>query len=236
MECSHGIDIDPLSSVNPLMMNESAAVGWPIFIAFATGRPICMQLACWWHRSALDAAAAAHARRQSEREGADSTLHYSKGWSRMLAGESANPALSGWWGFCSGAQHSIWALLWHVKCKPVEGSEAAATPLSCARGRFQEFILVCCGDTFTWDNICQPDALLQILVVAWIVWIQVSKHHSGVWLILKLTSDLFQTTDGSRVKAVQYTSNEHWVKWVIESKGVGLASITPGPPSRMEKL
>lgn len=46
MECSHGVDIDPLSSVNPLMMNESVAVGWPIFIAFATGRPICMQLAC----------------------------------------------------------------------------------------------------------------------------------------------------------------------------------------------
>ena len=40
------------------MMNDSVTVWWPIFVPFATWRPICMQLACWWHRTALGVVAA----------------------------------------------------------------------------------------------------------------------------------------------------------------------------------
>lgn len=80
-------------------------------------------------------------------------------FNRMIAdagrGVGVSPALSGWWGFCSCAQHSISALLWHVKCEHVQGSEAATTPLCSARGNFQEFVLIYRGDTFAWDNICQ---------------------------------------------------------------------------------
>lgn len=95
---------------------------------------ICMQLACWWHRSALDVAA--RAQWQSEREGADSG---SALFNRMIVdagrGAGVSLALSAWlMGCCSSSQHIISALVCHVKYKHVEVSEAAPTPLYGAQG------------------------------------------------------------------------------------------------------
>lgn len=114
---------------NPLMMNESVAVGWPIVIQFATGRPICMQLACWWHRGC----ARTDGMTEWER-GVCSAL-----FNRMIvdAGRGAGDslALSGCW-CCSSTRHILSALVWHEGYKHVEVSEAAPSPLYNACGSF----------------------------------------------------------------------------------------------------
>lgn len=113
--------------------DESLVVaGWPILAAFATGRPICMQLACWCHSVMLDVSAAANAATEWEgRSRLGSTL-----FNRMMVGAGRGavmiPALSGWWGGGSSAPLTVTALLRHVKYKSVEmmrsGSHTLAHP------------------------------------------------------------------------------------------------------------
>lgn len=120
----------------------------PVATAFATGRPICMQLVCWWHCGALDAAVVHRVTEWRREQTWLCIIQQDDGGCRQ--GSRRNPTAV--WLMGKLQQWTTYHFSSSVKCNHVEVKWSSSTWIM-PEPIFQEFILIYHSDMFRCDNM-----------------------------------------------------------------------------------